>query len=163
MGKLTFKTRSRVLLSTACFVSESDERGRAFELWIGPDEDGVVRRRPLLRQEYAAIVLPPTLRPRALHLMHHVPTAGHPGQTKMYANMRRHFYWPHMATDVFTTVRDCVSCALERVKQRERRVPRHPFPPDGHSRTFRSISLGHSPRQRSGTTRSWSSVTDSLS
>ena len=116
------------------------------------DEDGVVRRRPRLRHEYAAIVLPPALRPRALHLMHYVPTAGHPGQTKMYANMRRQFYWPHMAADIFTTVRDCVSCARERVKQRTRRGPLHPFPPEGPLEDISVDLVGPFPTTKKGYT-----------
>lgn len=116
------------------------------------DEDGVVRRRARLRHEYSAIVLPPSLRPRALHLMHHVPTAGHPGQTKMYANMRRQFYWPHMATDIFTTVRDCASCARERVKQRRRLGPLHPFPPEGPLEDISVDLVGPFPKTKKGYT-----------
>ena len=95
------------------------------------DEDGVLRRRLPFGRKLTPVVLPSTLRPRALRLMHHVPIAGHPGQTRMYANMRRSFYWPHMAVDIFETVKNCASCARERVKQRTRNGPLFPFPPEG--------------------------------
>ena len=95
------------------------------------DGDGVLRRRLPFDEELTPIVLPAPLRPRTLQLMHSTPIAGHPGQTRMYANMRRLFYWPHMAADVFATVQHCPSCARERIKQRKRQHPLILFPAEG--------------------------------
>ena len=91
------------------------------------DEMGVLRRRLPFDSELTPLVVPTTLRPRALSLMHFTPMGGHPGQTRMYATMRRVFYWPHMAADVLATVRDCASCARERLKQRKRKEPLQTF------------------------------------
>ena len=32
----------------------------------------------------------------------------------MYYTLRREYYWPHMASDAFLTVRNCTSCAATR-------------------------------------------------
>ena len=63
--------------------------------------------------------------------MHHVPLVGHPGKTRTYANMRRQFYLPHMASKIFATVRDCPSSARERLQQRRRNGTLYPFHPEG--------------------------------
>ena len=59
-------------------------------------------------------LVPVSLRARVLHLAHHPLTAGHPGARRMYDTLRTQFYWPHMANDVFQTVRNCRSCARVR-------------------------------------------------
>ena len=59
-------------------------------------------------------VVPVSLRARLLHTTHYPRLAGHPGGIRMYYSLRREYYWPHMANDVFMTVRDCVSCARNR-------------------------------------------------
>ena len=83
------------------------------------DEHGVLRRKcPYDGQ--VQIVLPETLRPRVLHLTHHSLLAGHPGQTRLYNTLRRTYYWPHMAADVFATVRNCGRCAKNRILLRKR-------------------------------------------
>ena len=46
------------------------------------------------------------LRPQVLYLAHHPRLAGHPGATRMYYTLRREYYWPHMASDAFSTVRN---------------------------------------------------------
>ena len=82
--------------------------------------------------------------------MHYVPLAGHPGQTKMYANMRRLFYWPHMAADVFCTVRSCASYARERIKQRKRQTPLTLFPAEGPLDDVALDLLGPFPATKKG-------------
>ena len=37
----------------------------------------------------------------------------------MYQTLRRTFYWPSMALDVYHTVRQCSSCSLERITLRK--------------------------------------------
>jgi len=36
-----------------------------------------------------------------LRLEHTVVRAGHPGVNRMYASVRRHYYWESMAADVY--------------------------------------------------------------
>jgi hypothetical protein len=66
------------------------------------------------------IVVPLSLRPRLLRLEHFPVVAGHPGVSKMYASMRRKFFWKEMYKDVEETVRHCTVCAKNRVTERMR-------------------------------------------
>ena len=72
----------------------------------------LVRRSPL--DETLQRVVPTRLRPRVLYLAHHPRLAGHPGATRMYYTLCREYYWPHMASDAFSTVRNCTLCAAPR-------------------------------------------------
>ena len=82
--------------------------------------DDAILRRKCPYDGQIQIVLPETLRPRVLKLSHHSLMAGHPGQTRLYNTLRRVYYWPHMAADVFATVRNCTRCAKNRIKLRRR-------------------------------------------
>ena len=90
--------------------------------------DGLLRRQHPREAGIEQIVLPDTLRPRVLQLAHHAKLAGHPGQTRMYYHVRRTYYWPHMAADIFETVRNCTTCAKNRFKLRKRKNPLKLFP-----------------------------------
>jgi len=46
------------------------------------------------------VYVPFTLRQDFLRLEHNVVRAGHPGVNRMYADIRRHYYWESMAADV---------------------------------------------------------------
>ncbi|CDF40922.1 unnamed protein product [Chondrus crispus] len=72
----------------------------------------VVRKSPL--DGTLQRVVPKRLRAKILYLAHHPRLAGHPGGTRMYYTLRREYYWPHMANDAFSTVRNCASCAATR-------------------------------------------------
>ena len=65
------------------------------------------------------IVLPVSLRERVLLLAHYPRIAGHPGGSRMYQTLRQTFYWPSMSMDVYDTVRQCTSCAKERIALRK--------------------------------------------
>jgi Integrase zinc binding domain len=86
---------------------------------IDVDEDGIlVRIAPL--DGSRQIVISGSLRPRILWLEHFPVVAAHPGVSKMYAAMRRRFYWSNMYKEVEETVRHCTVCAKNRVKERKR-------------------------------------------
>ena len=42
--------------------------------------------------------------------------------------MRQRFYWPHMAADIQSTVRNCHACAKNRIRLRKRTNPLKTFP-----------------------------------
>ena len=67
---------------------------------------GQLRRRHSREPDIEQVVLPNTLRPRVLQLAHHAKLARHPGQTGMYYNVHRTYYWPHMPADIFATLRN---------------------------------------------------------
>ena len=54
-----------------------------------------------------------------LWLKHNPTLAGHPRGRKLYTIIRRHFYWPVLATDCFATVPNCPECAPNRIKLRQ--------------------------------------------
>jgi len=103
---------------------QSKSRDSAF--YEGPD--GLLRRRNPHAAGAAQIVLPESLRPRLLDMVHRHQLAGHPGQTRMYYAVRRTYYWPHMAADIYATVRNCAACARNRLKLRKRTNPLRLFP-----------------------------------
>ena len=80
--------------------------------------DGLLLRRHPIHDELVQIVLPETLRPRVLQLCHYTIVAGYPGLNRMYYHIRKVHYWPHLVADVEATVRNCPSCARNRVKLR---------------------------------------------
>ena len=96
------------------------------------------------------IYTPKSLRSRLLLLAHYPRSVGHPGGTRMYQTLRRTFYWPSMALDVFHTVRQCSACAKERVSLRRHARFLKLFPAK-QPLEFVSIDiLGPLPRSQSG-------------
>ena len=90
--------------------------------------DGLLRRQHPTDPEIIQIVLPETLRPRLLDLAHHTKLAGHPGRTRMCRNIRETYYWRQIVADVYKTIRNCATCAKNRVKLRKRTHPLRIFP-----------------------------------
>jgi len=74
------------------------------------------------------VVVPASLQEQVLHLEHDGTLAGPPGESRIYAAMRRNYYWVGMAADVVSYVRKCDSCARERVRLLARRSPLTLFP-----------------------------------
>ena len=75
---------------------------------------------------------------------HHVKTSAHPGGRRMYYSIRRDYYWPSMAVDCYNTVRNCMTCAKNRVKLRKhtrhalaRRQARYKHDYDAQTRVVR--------------------------
>jgi len=61
------------------------------------------------------IYVPFILRLDLLRLEHNVVRAGHPSVNRMYASIRRHYYWEFMAADVYNWVASYASCARNRI------------------------------------------------
>ncbi|MEM9260935.1 MAG: integrase zinc binding domain-containing protein, partial [Bacteroidota bacterium] len=64
------------------------------------------------------VVVPANLRAKILYVNHYSRQSGHPGGKKMYEKLRRHFYWPSIATDCYATVKRYPTCAKNRIKLR---------------------------------------------
>jgi Integrase zinc binding domain len=64
--------------------------------------------------------------------------AAHPGGTRMYATLRKSFYWLTMAKDMYQFVSNCPSCAKSRLKRNRRTNYLKLFPP---SKPLEFISL----------------------
>jgi hypothetical protein len=64
------------------------------------------------------VVVPKSLRSKVLYLKHYNTAVAHPGAHRMFWTMRRSFYWPQMAEDVYESVRKCDFCARNRISER---------------------------------------------
>jgi transposase InsO family protein len=86
------------------------------------------------------VVVPVGLRERCLGLFHLPKIAGHPGSTKMNSQMRKIFYWPHMAADITHYVASCLSCVKTSLKV-SRKTPRLQLFPPSAPMEFIAIDL----------------------
>ena len=73
-------------------------------------------------------MIPFALKARILNLEHYPKTASHPGGRKLYYSLRRDFYWPSMAVECYATVKNCVTCAKNRIALRKRAIFVRLFP-----------------------------------
>jgi transposase InsO family protein len=96
------------------------------------------------------IVVPLSLRPRLLRLEKFPVVAGHPGVSKMYASMRRKFFWKEMYKYVEETVRHCTVCAKNRVTERKRTSFLKLFPANGPLEFVTMDILGPLPKTEHG-------------
>jgi Integrase zinc binding domain len=116
---------------------------------IDVDEYGIlVRIAPL--DGSRQIVVPWSLRPCLLWLEHFPVVAAHPGVSKMYAAMRRRFYWRNMHKEVEETVRHYTVCAKNRVKERKRTSFLKLFPASGPLEFVAMDILGPLPKPEHG-------------
>ena len=97
-------------------LHDSLERGEGSP-FAKNDKGILVRISPVDRSEQ--IVVPKSLRAKVLYLNHQPRFAVHPGGTRIFSTMRRTYYLPAMALDVYVCVRDCVHCAKEKLALRK--------------------------------------------
>ena len=83
------------------------------------DDDGLLLRKSPL-DGASQLLVPASLRPRLLSMCNRSVLAGHPGQTRMYDTMRLSYYWPQMAADIAATIRNCNTCAKNRLRLSKR-------------------------------------------
>lgn len=73
------------------------------------DRYGILVRRAKLNGAPQTVV-PEGLCHQLLHLIYYPVVAGHPGETWTYHTLKREYYWSQMASDEFSTVRNCIDC-----------------------------------------------------
>jgi len=66
------------------------------------------------------VYVPFALRQDPLRLEHDVVRAGRPGVNRMYASIRRHYYWESITADLYDWVASCASCDRNRIAPRRR-------------------------------------------
>jgi transposase InsO family protein len=96
------------------------------------------------------IVVPLSLSSRVLCPVHYSTAIAHPGSHRMFRTMRRSFYWPHMAEDVYETVRKCDACARNRIAERRHTNFLQIFPAKGPLESVAIEILGPLPRTKHG-------------
>ena len=88
----------------------SEGRSREFSL----DEDGVVRFRGRL-----CVPQKSEVKADILHEAHRTPYSVHPGETKMYRDLKQLFWWKRMRVDIAKYVASCGVC--QQVKAEHKR------------------------------------------
>jgi len=84
---------------------------------FGLDEERrLVRRQPT--KGVMQVYIPEALRFRVMGLEHYPTTNGHPEVQRIYAAMRRCFYWESMIVTLYDFVPQCPACAKNRLQER---------------------------------------------
>ena len=96
---------------------------------VSEDDRGLLCRTSSLDGAVQMLV-PKALQSRCMSLFHLPRIAGHPGGTKMYTQMRRSFYWPHMAADISSYVAACPSCVKKSLRISRKTTRLQLFPPN---------------------------------
>ena len=58
------------------------------------------------------------IKKQILYKAHNTPYAMHSGSTKMYRDLKKHFWWPGMNRDVIEYVARCLTCQQVKVEHR---------------------------------------------
>ena len=90
--------------------------------------DILTRKVKVYDREVQQIVIPESLVPTVLRLVHDTPQAGHPGRDKTLAMARLKYYWPKMRLDITTHVSQCVSCAQHKGHTNTAPILEYPTP-----------------------------------
>jgi hypothetical protein len=114
------------------------------------DADGLlVRLSPMTAR--TQVVVPRALRERVMSLAHYPRSSGHPGGTRLFASLRREFFWPQMAADCKAFVSRCPSCARKELKGKRRHTALLKlFPPSAPLEFVAIDILGPLPKTKSG-------------
>ena len=96
------------------------------------------------------LVIPESLVPTVLHLLHDAPQAGHPGRDKTLVMARHKYYWPRMRADITSHVSQCLSCSETKGNTHIAPILGYPTP-DSPFDTV-AIDLLQLPRSRQGST-----------
>jgi len=86
-----------------------------------------VRRQPTT--VVMQVNIPESLRARVMGPQHYPTSKGHPAVQRMYASMKRCFYWESMIVDLYDFIRQCPPCAKNRLQERRHTSPMTVFPP----------------------------------
>lgn len=113
------------------------------------DDDGLLIRIAPIDGSHQ-VVVPDSLTSRILYLEHYPPAVGHPGAHRMFRTMRRSFFWPRMAEDVYETIRQCDHCARNRITEKRHTNPLRLFPANGPLESVAMDILGPLPRTKHG-------------
>jgi transposase InsO family protein len=94
------------------------------------------------------VVIPTGLRQRILHNEHCPPSAGHPGAHRMFLSLRRAYFWPRLASDVYETVSNCDACDRNRIAEKTKTNPLKLFSAEGPLESVAMDILGPLPRTK---------------
>jgi hypothetical protein len=96
------------------------------------------------------VVVPQSLVSRILYPEHYPPAAGHPGGHRMFQTIRKSFFWPRIAEEVYETVLQCDLCTRNRISEKRKTNPLKLFPANGPLESVAMDILGPLPRTKHG-------------
>ena len=91
-------------------------------------EDGILFR--VMEDGTLRVIPPKSTRQQIFHEAHGGAFGGHLGDAKIYSQLKKHYWWPGMRSDVSQWTRACLVCATRGVG-RSRRPPLTPIPVAG--------------------------------
>jgi transposase InsO family protein len=118
--------------------SLGDENGDIAAMWkhrdrLFVDNDGVVRlrfnggrrteNRPSGVVERNRIIVPRSLRPKVMNLVHRSATAAHMGNTRTWRRARNSFWWPKMRQEIENYIQACEECGLNKHVNNPNKAP----------------------------------------
>jgi len=96
------------------------------------------------------LLLPRTLVPRVLKMVHDEPLGGHLGVEKTLNKLRSAFYWPGMRHDVTAHVSGCETCIRTKSGRRKQRAPMQPSAVGFPNHRVAMDIVGPLPKSRAG-------------
>jgi len=94
--------------------------------FVFDEEVRLVRRQPTT--DVVQVRIPEALRARVMGLEHYQTSKGHTGVQRMYASMKRCFYWESMIVDLYDFDPQCPPCSKSRLQERRHTSPMTLFP-----------------------------------
>jgi Integrase zinc binding domain len=132
-----------------CLSKLSELDGATMMRHLAVNDKGLlVRQSPL--DDAEIVVVPRCLANRAMCLAHLPRLSAHSGGTRMYATLRKSFYWLTMAKDIYQFVANCSSSAKSRLKRNRRTNHLKLFPPSEPLEFIPVDILGPLPVTQSG-------------
>ncbi len=112
---LSIAQRSDPVWSAVIYALESGDDVTLPRLPVPLDQfallDGVLCRYVTVHDAHVTqLVIPESLIPVVLQLIHDAPQSGHPGRDKSLTLARQCYYWPKMRIDIINHVAQCLSC-----------------------------------------------------
>ncbi len=80
------------------------------QFFMSPD-NVLCRHNPQMGESSKQHIIPESLVPVILILLHDMPSVGHPGRERTLEAAHKSYYWPTMRTDIENYVARCISCA----------------------------------------------------
>lgn len=117
LKELSKAQREHEIWSKIIYALESGEEDNLPRLHVPlsqffVSQDNVLcRRNPQRGDSSKQHVIPESLVPVVLTLVHNMPSAGHPGRERTLQAARKSYYWPTMRIDIENHVARCVTCA----------------------------------------------------
>lgn len=147
--------RQDPIWSHVIYALESGDESHLLKLPVPLSEfhihnEVLIRNVKIHDRNVVQLVIPESLVPTVLQLVHDAPQSGHPGRDKTLAMARAKYYWPKMRLDIVAHVSQCLSCASTKGNTSTAPILEYPTPVCPFDTV--AIDLLSLPRSRQGST-----------